>query len=364
MKAAFAGGGTGGHISPALAMAERVRSEGGECLFLVSFRSAPAFAARLAEFAWREIPSAPFRPGRPWTVPAAARSNWSGYRRSLRELREFAPDLLVATGGYPSLAAAFAARKLRIPLVLYDANTVPGRANRFLARYGGLMLRALPPDPGFLLKIPQVRVSPPVPAAARAKAPAGTAEAWGLDPEMFTVLVMGGSHGARGVNLLLQRCLGAWWGLEDKLQFIHVCGAGLEGRVEEAYREAGFRARVFPFAERMGWLYSLADLVVARSGAASVAEIVHWGRPAILVPYPWAADAHQEKNARYLESAGAAEVCSEGEEAPARLAAAVEKLLSDPARLEGMRAAARAAAAGSFSDILEVLAAAARKTTG
>lgn len=347
MKVAFAGGGTGGHVSPALGLAEAVAGGGGKTLFLCSFRSAPAFAARLSGLKWENVPSAPFRLKSPWSLPRSLAANWTGYRRSLRLLEDFSPAVLVATGGYPSVPPALAAGKLGIPVVLYEANTSLGKANRLLLARARGVLRALPPEDGGGKNL---LVVPAVPAAALAGERAKRSEAGSL-----TLLVMGGSHGARDVNRLVVSCLPAWYGYEERLKFIHLCGTGMEEGIAEAYREVGFPARVVPFAERMGEIYAAADLVVSRAGAASLAEILRWKLPAILVPYPYATDDHQERNARCLERAGAALVCPQGKDAGRRLAHLVEELAGNPGRCREMAAAAGKVISPEFPSALEGL---------
>jgi len=335
LKVVFAAGGTGGHISPALALYQILFSEGGDGLFLSSFRSVPNFAGCLPAGRLVRIPSYPLRWRKPWQFLKLFSLNCMGYRKSLRTLREFGPDVLVATGGYPSVPPVLAARRLGISIVLYEANTIPGRANRYLSHIATGMLRALPPDSRYSLKIPQIRVSPAIPEAACESAPASITGEWNLKPGVFTILVMGGSHGALAINRIISKCLQAWTGYTDKLQFIHLCGKGMEEEVRAAYHETGFRARIIAFTEKIGWLYSLSDLVISRAGAATVAEIIHWGIPAILVPYPYAVDGHQLANAKMLEDSGAGKVCIEDEQAPEMVARMVINILAD--RLSGVK---------------------------
>ncbi|HOO77542.1 MAG TPA: UDP-N-acetylglucosamine--N-acetylmuramyl-(pentapeptide) pyrophosphoryl-undecaprenol N-acetylglucosamine transferase [bacterium] len=357
MKIAVAGGGTGGHLAPALALADAIRAEGGKMIFLTSLRSAPAFERQLRGVRIEEIPTAPVSR----SPAAAARSvvvNWRGYRRALRVLSRERPALVLGTGGYPSIAPALAGRRLELPLVLYEANTVAGRANRWLASRAAALIRALPPAPGWTSPVPEFVTGPAVWEKALRPAPTGFRQSLGLDPEIPTVLVMGGSHGARGINLAVSAALSEWRQRGCRLQFVHLAGKGMEEGLASRYREAGFRARVFPFYAEMGRLYSIADLAITRAGASTVAELAANRVPAVYIPYPAAADDHQYANALYMQERGAARAIRE-EEGPGTVAAAVADLAASPSARARMSASAQQALpSGAVASIMNVLRAA------
>lgn len=343
MKLAFAGGGTGGHLAPAVAILEELRALGDNSpvLFLTAGRSSSGMGDTFLKSRSVGISAAVISPGRWWSVPAAVFKNYRGYRRSLRELILDPPDLVVGLGGYVSVPSVLAARRLKIPVVLHEQNRVLGRANRLLARSAVIVIGSFPfcsPDGGEKMRD---GVGFPVRQPARESAPPGTATEWGLGPDKFTILILGGSRGARSVNLLIERLLTLLKGREDSLQFIHCAGGDDAVMMKEAYRIAGVNAAVFSGLENIGWGYSQADLVVGRAGGATLSEIAYWGLPSILIPYPWAMDDHQLENARYFEDVGAALVYEQADLSETRLHDSIFHLLEDQDELKRMSSAAR-----------------------
>ena len=343
MKLAFAGGGTGGHLAPAVAILEELRSRGDNspALFLTAGRSSMGMGDIFLQSRNISISAAIISPGRWWTVPRAVLMNYRGYRRSLREMSLEPPDLVVGLGGYVSVPSVLAARRLKIPVVLHEQNRVLGRANRFLARSAVLVIGSFPLRSGGDGEKVRDGIGFPIRQPARESAPPGTAIGWGLQSDKFTILILGGSRGARPVNLLVKKMLPLLRGREDSLQFIHCAGGDDAGMMEAAYRDAGVSAAVFPGLESVGWGYNLADLVVGRAGGATLSEIAYWGLPSILIPYPWATDNHQLENARYFESAGAALVHEQAGLDESGLCDSIFHLREDQTEMKRMSAAAR-----------------------
>ncbi|MDP8214900.1 MAG: UDP-N-acetylglucosamine--N-acetylmuramyl-(pentapeptide) pyrophosphoryl-undecaprenol N-acetylglucosamine transferase [Candidatus Euphemobacter frigidus] len=336
MKLAFAGGGTGGHLAPALALLEELRARGDDSpvIFLTDGRAAPDVVRQV------RISAASFSFRRWWSIPAGLIRNYRGYRRGRSELAAACPDLVVGLGGYVSVPTVLAARRLKIPIVLHEQNAVLGRANRFLSRFASRVIGSFPlpvregggPDP--------IRTGFPIRRAVRAEAPESTASGWGLEEGRFTILVLGGSRGARAVNRLAVETIQDFRDEADNLQFIHCAGREDVGVLERAYRKAGVPAAVFDALETIGWAYSLADLVVGRAGGATLSEIAYWRLPSILIPYPWATDAHQRANARYFQGAGAALVYEQDEVSTSLLVESVLRLKEDREERERMSRAA------------------------
>ena len=343
MKLAFAGGGTGGHLAPAVAILEELRIQGDNtpALFLTAGRSSGGMGDVFLQSRGVSISTAVISPRRWWTIPRALAKNYRGYRRSLRELRLDPPDLVVGLGGYVSVPSVLAARRLKIPVVLHEQNRVLGRANRFLSRSAIMVIGSFPfRSPAGGKKV-RDGIGFPIRKPARESAPPDTAAGWGLKSDRFTILVLGGSRGARPVNLLIEKLLPLLKGREDSLQFIHCSGGDDVVMMEEAYRGAGVNASVFSGLDSIGWGYSLADMVVGRAGGATLSEIAYWGLPSILIPYPWAMDDHQLKNARYFESAGAALVYEQADLDERLLCESIDRLRGDRDELKRMSAAAR-----------------------
>ena len=368
----IAGGGTGGHLMPGLALAERARERfpGVEVTFFRTRRAVEdqVFAGQEGGgpggLAVRELDLPP--PGR--TPPAWARF----LRRCLvaermirRELRRSRPEVLVALGGYPSLPGIIAAKRQGIPVVLLEQNRSPGKVVRRFSRWatavacpdGEAAARILAGrHESFARRGPRVVVTGnPVRRAileamdARASRRARPAR---RPEEPRTVIVLGGSQGSRGINRAIREALPALRGLEKKLSWIHLAGNADKDAMVEAYRSAGFEARVHAYSNQVPAFLAQADLAIARAGGTTVSELAAVGVPAVLVPYPHHADRHQFHNAEALVDSGAARLCPEEELGPERIAAVLRELLFDDARLAVMEEAALSLARPEAADLV------------
>ena len=345
MKFVIACGGTGGHLFPGLAVAEELRAGGHEVLLLVSEKAIDERALRAFPDMPREtLPSvglvAVFSPA---AFKFAGRMLTS-YRKCAAIIDRFRPDAVLGMGGFTGIAPLAAARRRGIPAYIHDSNAIPGKANRLGARFCREVLlgfgECAPYFPGREVRVTGTPIRSElvvdVPAKARAR------RVLGLEPEGRTLLVMGGSQGAAGINRLMS---GAAAHLGDAgMQVIHLSGERDAADLRAAYRDAGVSAVVMPFCDRMQDVYAAADLAVSRSGAASLTELSWFGLPAVLIPYPHAAEDHQTLNARIFERAGAARILPEHEATGASLAAMLKSLLASGASLESMAAAAQSLA--------------------
>lgn len=343
----FAGGGTGGHIFPALAIADeldRLAPGRTRALFLVSERplDAQILGPRGREFA--PIAARPFGL-RPLTLARFVDSWGKSVRQSRQRLaaaRRDGPAVVVAMGGFVAAPAAQAARVERAPLVLVNLDASPGKANRWIARRARAVLTSAP-APAFERR-GWTRVPPIVRREARASddRPADRAR-MGLDPARSTLLVTGASQGAGSINDLLIAMLERTPEVfrRDGWQVLHQCGRGKAGDLESAYARAGVPARVAEFIDPMGPAWGAADLALARAGAGAVAEVWANRVPAVLLPYPWHKDQHQRDNAEPLARAGGAVIETDLIDPQANLERAgktLGELMRDAARRERMRA--------------------------
>lgn len=357
LQVVVAGGGTGGHVYPGLALAAALRERDHEVLFVGTARGMEARLVPEAGFAFAEVPARPFvrslSPAAlagPLTAVAAL-----GRARSLVR----GADVAVGVGGYVSVPVGLAAAAARIPLVLQEQNTIPGLANRTLARFAAAI--AL----GFADAAPALRsrarlvttgnpIRPEIAALARsdeARRAALAAEArsvLGLEEGRRTIVVVGGSLGALRLNRATVEACGLLAARGD-LQVVLVTGADhLESTAAEVATAggwtggAGLLLRAVAFVARMDLVYAVADLLVSRAGAGTIAEECACGVPAILVPYPHAAAGEQDANARAAERAGAAEVMADGDVSGAALAERIERMVGEPETLTRMRDRARA----------------------
>jgi UDP-N-acetylglucosamine--N-acetylmuramyl-(pentapeptide) pyrophosphoryl-undecaprenol N-acetylglucosamine transferase len=330
----IAGGGTGGHVFPALALGTAL-VEGG---LAIAFAGSPhGLEARLVPAAGRTLYLVPGRQVRGGGARGAARGAVAlarGLGRARGLLGRLRPRLVVGVGGYASVASVTAARLRRVPVVLLEENAIPGAANRSLGRIAervclGFAEAATFFPPGRTVHTgnpirPELLAAPEVP------------DAGGLG-----VLIFGGSQGAHRLNLAGVAALEVLGPAARGLRIRHQTGAVDRGEVAAAYQRLGLEARAEVFVDDMGAAYRAASVVVSRAGAMSCAEITAMGLPAVLVPYPYAADDHQRRNAEILADAGAAELILDRQLDGERLAAALAPLLADSGTRAAMAARSR-----------------------
>lgn len=346
-----AGGGTAGHVFPAVAVARVLATAGWRPLFIGT-------ADRLED---KLVPAAGFELERIEMVPVPRRASPAilrlpfALRRSIRRVAAIAEREEVAAalsfGGYVSFPLSWAARRLELPLVVHEQNSVPGLANRIAARWAQ---RVAVTFPGSADRFPQpervVVTGNPVRSEMLgldldARRP-GARERFGLDRDRRTVLVFGGSQGARRLN---DAAVASYrlWRTPDEIQLLHAAGRALHGESAAAWERAraadgGPLVRCVDFIEDMADAYAAADVVLCRAGATSIAELTVLGIPAVLVPYPHATGDHQKENAFALRRAGAAQVVLDEALDGHTLVDAVEPLLTDDDRRGEVAAAARA----------------------
>lgn len=321
----IAAGGTGGHFYPGLATALELKARGWEALMIVR-RDDPA-KSRLEEAGLAclevDLRGLPRRLG-PELFTFAVKLAAS-LRLLSRVTRDFTPDLVVGMGGYLTFPAAYASWRRDIPVALHESNAVLGLANAAAHKFGASLFWGLPP----IETADGAVVGTPIRAALHRRA--DTAEArgtLGLDPARKTILVFGGSQGARALNEGVPAAL-ASSGVDA--QVLHLAGKGRSEETSAAYRAEGLSATVKDYLDDMPSAYAAADAVVCRAGASTLAEVAAQRKPAILVPYPHAAANHQDFNARVFERAGAAVRIPEGDLALRLGPALADMLKSSPA---------------------------------
>jgi UDP-N-acetylglucosamine--N-acetylmuramyl-(pentapeptide) pyrophosphoryl-undecaprenol N-acetylglucosamine transferase len=330
----IAGGGTGGHVFPALALGTALVEEG----LVVEFAGSPnGLEARLVPATGQTLHLIPGRQVRGVGLRGAvtgATALARGVTNALGLVGRLRPGLVVGVGGYASVASVLAARLRRVPVVLLEQNAIAGAANRSLGRLAERVCVGFEEAARFFPPGRAVYTGNPIRPEVLAAPPAAPHDAPGL-------LIFGGSQGAHHLNeasiAALERIgprAGSW-------RIRHQTGTADLPEVSAAYRGLGLQVRVQAFVDDMGGAYREADVVVARSGAMSCAEITAMGLPSLLVPYPWAADDHQRRNAEILVEGGAARMILDRDLDGARLADALSALLDDHATLSAMAARAR-----------------------
>lgn len=344
MRVVIAGGGTAGHVNPALALADSLK--GDEVSFMGTSRGAEARLVPAKGYPLHEIEVKGFDRSRPFSIFATAAKATGAVAAAHSHLRRLRPHVVVGMGGYVSLPACLGAKALRMPVVLHEQNIVLGLANRvakpFAQRIGVSFEQTLEEAGSRGVWTG----NPVVPELARLDLEAARASGlrrWELDPHRFTLLVFGGSQGAQRINEAAAG-LAAKWASRSDLQVLHITGsAAYEGVSEVVRRSAGgsLLYRVLDYVSHMGDAYGVADLALCRGGASTVAELGAVGLPSIIVPYPHHRDRQQERHARVLATAGAASVLEDAAATTAAVAVLVEEAAADEQRLGAMRAAAR-----------------------
>jgi UDP-N-acetylglucosamine--N-acetylmuramyl-(pentapeptide) pyrophosphoryl-undecaprenol N-acetylglucosamine transferase len=333
MRAILAGGGTGGHVIPALAIADELKKHyAAEVLFVGTARGienrlvpAAGFPLRLVKVGALKNVSLTTRLKTAFDLPRAV---WD----SRQILSQFAPEVVIGVGGYASGPAMLAAALRGIPTLAFEPNVVPGFANRVIASMVTTAAVHFEETGRYFRRFEVTGV--PVREAFFAIAPKATR----ATP---TLLVFGGSQGAHAINQAIIQCLPDLRKQLPEIHIIHQTGERDYNDAQAAYQRAGFAAEVYPFISDMPAFFARADLLLCRSGASTVAEITAAGKPAVFVPFPRAADDHQRVNAQALERAGAAVVLEETKLNEIWLVDTLSALLADPGRLASMSEAAR-----------------------
>jgi len=333
MRAILAGGGTGGHVIPALAIARELKSRyQAEILFIGTSRGienrlvpAAGFELKLIEVGALKNVSLARRLKTLLALPRAISA-------ARQMLQEFKPDVVIGVGGYASGPAMIAAQRLKIPTLAFEPNLVPGLANRVVARkvngaavhfeetakyFKNAKVTGVPVRPEFFSIVPRRADAPP------------------------SLLVFGGSQGAAAINAAVIAALPDLKAALPNLKIVHQTGEKAVAETKAGYEKAGVAAEVAAFITDMPRAFAEADLIICRSGASTVAEITAAGKPAIFIPFPRAADDHQTRNAQALEKAGAAILIQQSQLIPQSLAQQILGLMKDRSKLAAMAYASK-----------------------
>jgi len=310
MRVIIAGGGTGGHLFPGLAVAEEFRNRDAQTEVI--------FVGTEFGIEARVVP----REGYPIRfLRAEGLVGKSVFRKiramvkvlfsivdSYRIIRTVSPDIVIGVGGYASGAIMLVAFLMSMPAMILEQNSMPGLTNKILGRFINTVCITYQESMSFFQNSKTFLTGNPVRMQVLKGSVESAYKLFSLEKGLFTVFAFGGSSGARSINRTMVDALNYMPDLRDKIQFLHQTGLNDYETTRDAYRKAGFKGTITPFIYQMGEAYAVADIVISRAGATTLAELTALGKPAILIPYPYAAGNHQELNARKLLEMGAAKM--------------------------------------------------------
>jgi|Deesub1362B_J571_1020462.scaffolds.fasta_scaffold00152_39 UDP-N-acetylglucosamine--N-acetylmuramyl-(pentapeptide) pyrophosphoryl-undecaprenol N-acetylglucosamine transferase len=345
-RVVVAGGGTGGHLYPALALIEELKERYPqiEVSFMGSDRGIESRVIPKEGYPLRIIDVEGFV-GKPFFKKL--RALWKltkSIKQSYRYLQELQPQIVIGSGGYVSFPPVLSAWLLKIPTLIMEQDTMPGVANRVLGKIANAVCVSNQDAIKYFPRHKTYLTGSPVRKKILKGSKKSALKIFSLREGLFTVFVFGGSSGAHSINTAMVEALQWLLDLKDNIQFLHQTGSDDYEFVRDAYRSYGFYGTVTPFIYQMPEAYAVADLVICRAGASTISELCATGKPSILIPYPYATSSHQLRNALRLEAIGASVVIQDRELSGERLAGEIKKLILDEDRRADMRHRALASA--------------------
>lgn len=332
----IASGGTGGHVFPALAVANELRERGIEISWLGTQKGMENTVVPAANISLDQISALGFRGKGGLAKLIAIKGFVIGCFEALKILRNRKPHIVLGMGGYVTAPAGLMAHFMRIPVVIHEQNRVIGTANRLLSKIATQILEAFPDT--FPAKNNAIYTGNPlrndiIELAKMNQQPERS-------DETLRLLVLGGSQGARSLNQIIPQAISD--SEITQIEIVHQSGEQWFNETSDKYTELGINAKVQPFIGDMSAIYQWADLVICRAGAMTISELAAVCLPSILVPYPFAIDDHQTQNARYLVDAGAAVLIEDKRITSTHLAKELLRLTSNKNQLSTMRKALKA----------------------
>lgn len=343
MNIVIAGGGTGGHLFPALAIAGELKKtfSGVKITFVGTAKGIEARIVPKEGYDVRFIRSEGLVGKSAYRTVRSLLKIPLSLKDAHRILKDVNPDLVFGVGGYSSGPVLMCAKLMGIPTMIHEQNSLPGFANKVLGKFVDIVavtyhesMKAFPEEITYLTGNP---VRKEILEGNRERG----CKIFSLDERLFTIFVFGGSSGATRINKAVGEALAYLEPLKDRIQFLHQTGERDFGAVREIYRAREFRGTIVPFAHEMADAYAAADLVISRAGATTLAELTACGKAAILVPYPYAAGNHQEINARKLWDMGAARMILDRDLNGKTLSDIVIHLLENPDAIQEMERISR-----------------------
>lgn len=335
MRLIIAGGGTGGHLFPGIAVAEEflARDPDNQVLFVGSAQGIEARTIPRLGYQLELISAAGIKGKGGLAKLKGAAMLLYGYSQSRKILQRWQPDLVMGVGGYASLPTVMAARGMELPRFIHEQNALPGMSNKVLARVADRVFISLEESAKFFPATKTRLTGNPLRQQILENLK-GTGQPEG-GSERFRLFIFGGSQGAHALNVALPQAIAQLdGGHQQRLEIMHQTGEKDYDQVSQAYRTAGIEAQVRPFIDDMAQSYQWADLIICRAGATTIAEVTALGKACLFVPFPHATDDHQRKNAEALLKKGACELLLEREMSGQGLSGAIVRLMDNPEELQ------------------------------
>ncbi len=344
MKVIIAGGGTGGHLFPGIALAESLTEKYPEAQII--FVGTPkGLEAKVIPKTGYQLNFISVRGFVGKSLNEKVKSLMSLLKsmfESKNIVDSFSPDIVFGVGGYASFPIVLTASLKKIPTIILEQNTVPGLANKLLSKFASAVAITYPETMEYFQREKTYLTGTPIRMRILEGDKQKAKKLFNIEEGRITILILGGSLGARKINKAMTEGLSYLLPLKNKIHIIHQTGESDYNWVANEYKNLTFRATVLPFIYDMVEAYSVADLVISRAGASTVAELTSIGKASILIPYPYAAYNHQEMNARRLLSRGACELILDRELNGEVLAKRINKILTNPEIMKEMEMASLA----------------------
>lgn len=343
-------GGTGGHLFPGIAVAQNLKKRGHRVTLLISEKQVDSLAAsKYGDLDFRKVPAIAMpRIYSPSMIPFLLKL-WKTIKECGSLLDEVQADAVLGMGGFTSLPPVYSASKRKIPAFIHESNALPGKANRLTARWCRKVLLGVHEAAPYFPQNETIVTGTPI--RLEMTQPISREEAlkeFDLDQTRRTILTMGGSQGARNLNTLIVEAARLSM---DVGQFLIIAGQSDYERVSELAKGQP-HIKVLPFCSNMPAAYACADMVISRSGAASLTELAYFGQPSLLVPFPFAADDHQAHNARVFSINGAAKVIRQNVLDAERISHFIRETLNSPEKWKAMHRASKENAVPNADDLI------------
>ncbi|MBO0412030.1 undecaprenyldiphospho-muramoylpentapeptide beta-N-acetylglucosaminyltransferase [Enterococcus hulanensis] len=343
MRILVTGGGTGGHIYPALAFIRYVQKiqPDSEFLYVGTHRGLENKIVPETGISFKTIKIQGFKRKLSFENIKTVQLFIESIKRSKEILREFKPDVVIGTGGYVSGSVVYAAARMKIPTIVHEQNSVPGITNKFLSRFADKVGICFPDAAQYFPESKTVLVGNPRAQEVVTSGKSEVLEQYGLLPDIPTVLIFGGSQGALKINQAVIQALPQF--SQKEYQVLYASGDRYYNEISEKFdvEKISRNLSLQPYIKNMTDVMANVDLLIARAGATSIAEFTALGLPGILIPSPYVTNDHQTKNAQSLVNAGAVKMIADADLTGDKLVEAVDEIMNDPEKRERMAKASR-----------------------